>query len=127
VSPVYLDTHAAVFLHAGEVDLLGTEGKRQIELNNVLISPMVLLELEYLHASRVISYRGATVYEDLNRTFGITLCPIPFAAVAQEALGIDWTRDPFDRLIVAQARAGGDAPLITRDRVIRRWYRPAIW
>jgi PIN domain nuclease of toxin-antitoxin system len=37
-----------------------------------------------------------------------------------------WVRDPFDRLIVAQASAN-DAPLITKDEKIRRHYKRAIW
>jgi PIN domain nuclease of toxin-antitoxin system len=37
-----------------------------------------------------------------------------------------WTCDPFDRLIVANAKAAG-APLVTKDEGIRRHYRRAIW
>jgi PIN domain nuclease of toxin-antitoxin system len=43
-----------------------------------------------------------------------------------QALPLSWTRDPFDRLIVAQA-AVRDAPLLTKDRAIRRRYRAAVW
>lgn len=42
------------------------------------------------------------------------------------ALKESWTRDPFDRLIVANAKAAG-APLITKDERIRKHYRRAIW
>jgi len=37
-----------------------------------------------------------------------------------------WTRDPFDRLIVSQARLA-DVPLLTRDRTIHTHYPRAIW
>jgi PIN domain nuclease of toxin-antitoxin system len=37
-----------------------------------------------------------------------------------------WTRDPFDRLLVGHALARG-APLLTKDRLIRRHFRQAIW
>ena len=37
-----------------------------------------------------------------------------------------WVRDPFDRLIVAQAIAN-EAPLVTKDEKIRRHYRRAVW
>ena len=37
-----------------------------------------------------------------------------------------WTRDPFDRVIVAQARLRG-APLLTKDRAIHAGYERAIW
>jgi PIN domain nuclease of toxin-antitoxin system len=42
------------------------------------------------------------------------------------ALGQSWTRDPFDRIIVSQA-ALRNAPLVTRDQVIRDHYSQAVW
>jgi len=116
---VYLDTHAAIFLHAGELERLGTEGKRQIESNDVLISPMVLLEMNYLYESGKVRYGAKEIYAALNATFGIRLCPIPFSDVALQALEVTWTRDPFDRMIVAQAQVNQHATLITRDACSR--------
>ena len=55
-----------------------------------------------------------------------TSCSMPFRDVAMEALQEKWTRDPFDRLIVANAKAAG-APLVTKDEHIRKHYRRAIW
>ncbi|HTA43492.1 MAG TPA: hypothetical protein VK789_13645 [Bryobacteraceae bacterium] len=60
-------------------------------------------------------------------SFGVGLCDFPFSRTAQEAVGITWTMDPFDRLIVAQAMANHGAYLITRDRLIRHHYRGAVW
>jgi PIN domain nuclease of toxin-antitoxin system len=37
-----------------------------------------------------------------------------------------WTRDPFDRIIVAQARLRG-APLLTKDRTIQTHHAEAFW
>jgi acetylornithine deacetylase/succinyl-diaminopimelate desuccinylase-like protein len=57
-----------------------------------------------------------------NRTFGFNghtdVVPVGDTAA--------WTRDPFDRLIVANAMADG-ATLITADRVILRHFDQAIW
>ena len=39
---------------------------------------------------------------------------------------LSWTRDPFDRLIVAQASLAG-APLVTKDRMIRKHFAKAAW
>jgi PIN domain nuclease of toxin-antitoxin system len=38
----------------------------------------------------------------------------------------DWTRDPFDRLITAQAAVGSDV-LITKDATITANYPRAVW
>jgi PIN domain nuclease of toxin-antitoxin system len=50
----------------------------------------------------------------------------PFGAVAAGAIEQRWTRDPFDRLIVAQAELAG-AELVTKDQSIRTHYRGARW
>lgn len=42
------------------------------------------------------------------------------------ALSLDWTRDPFDRLICAHAAVVG-GELATKDRSIRANFAPAFW
>ena len=54
------------------------------------------------------------------------VCDIPYQAIVEQALKEKRSRDPFDRLIVAHAKAG-NAPLISKDENIRRHYRRAIW
>jgi PIN domain nuclease of toxin-antitoxin system len=127
LSIAYLDTHAAIFLHDGLLEEFSGEAKRQIESNDLLISPMVLLEFSYLLKRKKINAEANALLASLGALFGVGLCSVPFASVMHEALNIDWTEDPFDRLIVAQAQANQQAKLITRDRLIRRNYANAIW
>jgi PIN domain nuclease of toxin-antitoxin system len=127
LSSIYLDTHAAIFLHAGALELLGTEGKRVIEANDLLICPMVLLEFNYLYEKQKIRYDARSIYTALNATFGVTLCALPFADVAHQALDLTWTRDAFDRMIVAQAQVNHNSVLITRDRIMHLNYRECVW
>jgi PIN domain nuclease of toxin-antitoxin system len=127
LSTAYLDTHVAVFLHDGLIEEFSSEAKRQLEGNDLLISPMVLLEFSYLFRRKRIGVEAKAIFTALNTSFGVALCPFPFAAVAHEALEMDWTQDPFDRLIVAQAQVNHQAKLITRDRLIRQNYGNSIW
>lgn len=127
MSIAYLDTHAAVFLHDGLLEEFSSEAKRQLEANDLLISPMVLLEFGYLFKRKKIGVDPKALFTALTASFGVALCPFPFAGVVHEALDMDWTQDPFDRLIVAQALVNHEAKLITRDRLIRRHYSNAIW
>jgi PIN domain nuclease of toxin-antitoxin system len=127
LSIAYLDTHAAVFLHDGLLEEFSSEAKRQLEANGLLISPMVLLEFSYLFKRKKIGVDAKALFTALTTTFGLALCPFPFAGIAHEALDMDWTQDPFDRLIVAHAMVNHHAKLITRDRLIRRNYDNAIW
>jgi PIN domain nuclease of toxin-antitoxin system len=57
---------------------------------------------------------------------GLEICNLPFRTVVDQALAEAWTRDPFDRLIVANAKAAR-AQLITADEAILKNYSRAIW
>ena len=54
----------------------------------------------------------------LGRTVGLVTNRTPFIDVVGAATDLTWTRDPFDRLICAQAVAE-NAVLLTRNRKIR--------
>lgn len=123
----YLDTHVAVWLHDGLIERLSSAAKRQIEASDLLISPMALLELQYLYDRKRVGLEPIRILDYLSSTFGAGLCHFPFPAIALEALALDWTSDPFDRIIVAHAKANGDSPLITADTQIRRRYHQAVW
>ncbi len=89
--------------------------------------PKVLLELQYLCDRKRIAVGPRPLYAYLKTTFGVGLCSYPFAAIVLEALGCGWTNDPFDRLIVAHAKANNGAVLITADTVIGQHYSGAVW
>ncbi len=62
----------------------------------------------------------------LAGSLGLGVCALPFERVVETAQRQAWTRDPFDRLIVAQASLAA-APLLTKDRTIREHYAKAAW
>ena len=66
MSIAYLDTHAAVFLHDGLLEEFSSEAKRQLEANDLLISPMVLLEFGYLFKRKKIGVDAKAVFTALN-------------------------------------------------------------
>ena len=70
--------------------------------------------------------RPPDLISGLSYDVGLEICDLPFSTVAQEALGETWTRDPFDRLIVANAKARG-AWLVTKDPRIAGHYARAAW
>jgi len=49
------------------------------------------------------------------------------SVIMNSALQIKWTRDPGDRIIVANAAACNEALLVTSDRRIHEHYPNAIW
>ena len=91
-----------------------------------LVSPIVGLELEYLFETGRMTTSASAILQALGRDLGVQLCDLPFADVISTALRQSWTRDPFDRIIVAQA-ALRRAPLMTKDATIRAHYDRAVW
>ncbi len=127
MSFAYLDTHIAVYLHDGLIERLSKSAKRGIDASDLLISPIVLLELEYFFKRKRIGIAPREIYHAIHVDFGVAMCGLPFAKVVDASLDLDWTSDPFDRLIVAQATANRNSPLITKDGLIREKYMQAVW
>jgi len=123
---IYLDTHILVALYLGLPDKLSPAARRAIEEHDLVVSPAAVLELEFLHEIGRLTPPASKVVDVLDRELGLRVCELTFRAVVNHALKENWGRDPFDRLIVANAKAAG-APLVTRDERIRQNYPRAIW
>ncbi len=123
---IFLDTHAVVWLYAGEVDRFPRRARKKLESEPLLISPMVLLEIQYLHELSRINQGPALIVKELEKSLGLGIHTEEFERVVVAALGEFWTRDPFDRMIVAHAHIAS-APLLTKDETIRKHYRQAFW
>jgi PIN domain nuclease of toxin-antitoxin system len=123
---VYLDTHIAVWLVQDERHKLNRAACQTIEECDLVVSPAVVLELELLHEIGRLSMSALTVVDTLATDIGLRVCDLPFRTVVECALKEKWGRDPFDRLIVANAKAA-EAPLVTKDARIRRHYSRVIW
>jgi PIN domain nuclease of toxin-antitoxin system len=127
VKRLYLDTHILVWLYQDGATRLTPKGIHAIETaEQLLISPMVELELSYLHEISRINCTSSVVLDCLRRDIGLETCPLPFATVIGSALALNWTRDPFDRIIVAQATYR-KSPLLTADQNILKHYADAVW
>jgi PIN domain nuclease of toxin-antitoxin system len=99
----------------------------QIERAELLVSAMVLLELEMLYEKGAIRFTASQILADLSQQIGVSVCRFPMAVIMSSALRVKWTREPGDRIIVANAIANNEAPLITSDRRINEKYANAIW
>ena len=124
---IYLDTHVVVWLYAFAAGKISERALELIEGSaRVLISPMVLLELELLYEIGKITVLPLTVCGYLAERIQLEICGRDFQEVVKIAVQQTWTRDPFDRLITAQAALQNDI-LITKDRLIRDGYARAMW
>jgi len=123
----YLDTDVVLWLAAGKVDRLSSVARGLVDKADLLLSPMAFLELEYLHESGRTKFSARDLLEKVQNETNLRLCDLPFSTIASAALDEKWTRDPFDRLIVANAKANGFAWLISADEAIRKHYPRTVW
>ena len=123
---IYLDTHVVVWLYSKGKAAIPRIAVDAISSQEVKISPMVRLELQYLYEIGRVSTPAAVVCDELAGTLGLAMCDKAFSAVITESIKQSWTRDPFDRVIVAQA-ALSDSSLVTKDDIIRKQYANALW
>jgi PIN domain nuclease of toxin-antitoxin system len=123
----YLDTHVVLWLAAGKVNRLSSKTKGLLDRSELLLSAMAFLELEYLHELGKTKFRAGDLLKKVEYETKLRICDLPFSTVASAALDEKWTRDPFDRLIVANAKANGFAWLISADESMREHYPRTVW
>lgn len=122
---ILLDTHVLVWLHGGQRDRIPPAVQRRLSDEPLGVSPFVGLELAYLYEVGKVRSPSGAVLEELVPALELVVADVPAAVVCEAALSLTWTRDPFDRLLAAQAVASG-ATLVTKDEVIRE-HLPLAW
>ncbi len=75
------------------------------------------LELAYMHEIGRARDPVLVMLAALRQSIGLEVADVSLAELAHTAIDLTWTRDPFDRLIAAQAIVT-DVPLVTADRSI---------
>lgn len=123
---IYLDTHVVVWMYAGELSEFSSHLQETLAQNPLIISPIVLLELQYLLEIGRIKVGPEKIFKSLEKSVGLKICDLDFNKVVTESIKQTWTRDPFDRLIVAQA-AIKKATLVTKDTTILKHYSKVVW
>jgi len=117
----FLDTHIVVWLYQNPRKLLSEKEIKAINENTVHISPVVLLELEYLFEIKRINKKPDVILNYLKDKIGLEYDNIELLEITQIAAHEKWTRDPFDRLIVAHCKIR-NAFLISKDKQIKKHY-----
>jgi PIN domain nuclease of toxin-antitoxin system len=115
-----LDTHVLIWLVLGS--------KRLAEFSWLEhhrpwgVSPVCFLEIQLLAEIGRLSVRNPEFTRAVTEDPRFTVDDIPMLTVIRHGLRLDWTRDPFDRLLVAHSLARR-LPLCTADRHIRTHHR----
>lgn len=125
-SRLALDTHIIIWLYSLDFKQFKPEHLSKIEQSELYISPMVGIEMSLLFEIDRVEEPPSAVFLELNKRLQIQTIQADFQSIALEAHALSWTRDPFDRLIVATSAATG-IPLLTKDNNILTNFDLAIW
>ena len=74
----YVDTQIAVWLAAANLARLSQKALSLLQLADVRISPMAVMELEYLYEIGRILVKPQELVLKLNTEIGLTICDHPF-------------------------------------------------
>ncbi len=120
-----LDTHTALWFLSGD-ERLSETAKHHLtdQSNRVLLSAVVVWEIAIKRSLGKLELPED--YLDLLLGAGVQALPVSIAHAAAVE-GLPWHhRDPFDRLLVAQAAVEA-ATVVTRDDALRPYGVTLIW
>ena len=121
-----LDTHALVWAIT-QSDLLPNRVRQILETEEVKASVVAYWELMLKKGRPNALVNAPAAWWDRYITrAAIEVLPIRVAHVNRLDGLEDWHRDPFDRMLVAQALAEG-CTLVSGDRVLARYGVPVLW
>ncbi|MDX2073069.1 MAG: PIN domain-containing protein [Alphaproteobacteria bacterium] len=123
----YVDTHVVVWLRENKLRKFSKAALRELErAETLLVSPVVKLELAYLQEIGGLTISPEKMLDSKTLNFDFEISNMSFAPICEAAQSIAWTRDLFDRLLVAEATIA-NAKLITADTKIHAHYKKAVW
>ena len=123
---IHIDTHVAIFLYSGHLQLFNKKILDLIENNEICISEIVRLELKYLYEIGRTTVGPQIIVGALMSEIGLKMSANSFQHVIDKSIELDFTRDPFDRIIVADAMIKNSL-LISKDRFIQENYHNTMW
>lgn len=122
----HLDTHLIIWLYSGEISLVSSKVLEMLESSDLFYCPIAKLEIQYLKEIKRITKGPETIISSLKKEIGIKESKTPLSGLTDKSITLSWTRDPFDRLIVADAIISNSV-LLTKDKTILRNYANALW
>lgn len=118
---LHLDTHVVIWLAAGEIRRFPQSLLDRMEFADLVVSPIVRLELDLLHERSKIAGPASDVIDKVTVEVGLREdhTPLSRAVMAAIAPKKTWHNgDPYDRLILSAAIAN-QSLLVTKDGSLR--------
>lgn len=124
-----LDSHALIFWNSGTFVSQGfiTFFDDQTQKGNVYVSSISFWEIALLVKKGRISISDVHAWKnEILRNTDIRLVEPSASEMIYSTLLSDYHKDPFDRLLIAQARRN-DLVLVTKDKEIQQYEVETFW
>lgn len=118
-----LDTHVLLWLLAGDKRLTRSSREMLTGADTVVVSVVSAWEIALKAAAGKL--RAPTNLEEAVLESGLTTTTLGFADIEESTRLPAHHSDPFDRILVAQARVRG-LTFVTRDRQLERYDVPLV-
>ncbi len=97
---IYLDTHVVIWLYGDTVNKLSPLAENLIRENDIYISPMIRLELQYLYEIGRLGASPTQIIEYLTNQANLQICQKDFGSIGSSGFkGISKSNEK-DKLII---------------------------
>ncbi len=125
-SIVFLDTHVVIWLYSGQLDLFNPRALKLINEKQLCISHITRLEIMYLKEIGRVKVDPSVIIDSLVNEIGLTFSENRIERIVTQAIYLNFTGDPFDRIIVADASINNSI-IISKDENIKKHYKNTFW
>jgi PIN domain nuclease of toxin-antitoxin system len=121
-----LDTHVLVWLYQRDISKFSEKSREILDKSRLYMPAASFLEIQFLKEIKRITLSAEQILNELRTDLPIDIANSDTISLMRKAAEVNWTRDPFDRLIVAEAIVN-NAKLMTKDSNILSNFSDAVW
>ncbi len=123
-SSVLLDTHVLLWILSGSKKIKSLTWLKNF--SHWTVSPISLLEMKFLKEVGRLKVDFEPIISRLKADERFRIHTVSLEDICEAAFGLIWTRDPFDRLLVAHSMTAS-IPFGTCDRLILQNYSNIVF
>lgn len=123
---LFLDTHVLVWLFERKKSPFSKNALDLLNQSDLYFPSISFLEINFLKESGKSNFDAENLLDDLLSNINLAFAHSNSLEQSKIAGTLSWTRDPFDRMIVAEAVLN-KAKLLTKDRLILKNFNDSTW
>jgi PIN domain nuclease of toxin-antitoxin system len=123
---LFLDTHILIWLYQRDGSKFSAKNRETLDISNLYMPVISFLEIQFLKEIKRITFSADELLDELRIDLPINITEANAITLIRKAVEFNWTRDPFDRLIIAETVLY-NAKLLTKDSNILSNFHDAVW